>query len=89
MKENDIKYKMVRLRKPSWASQVDADYFKNTESFERLVNSEEQLALAIQKANQEVQQSVKDAETAKERLKGRKRHSPGILVDGRLLLKIC
>jgi len=60
---------MVRLRKPSWAKQVDADYFKNSDSLERLVKFEEQKVIAFEKAMQEVQQNVKDVEDSKERLK--------------------
>lgn len=60
---------MVRLRKPSWAKQIDADYFKNSDSLERLVKFEEQKVIAFDKAMKEVQQNVKDAEASKERLK--------------------
>ena len=69
LKENDIKFRMVRLRKPSWAKQVDADYFRNADSLERLVQFEEMKIIAVEKAMQEVHQRLKDAETSKERLK--------------------
>jgi len=69
LKENDIKFRMVRLRKPSWVKQVDKDYFKNSDSLERLVKFEEEKVIAVEKANQEIQQKLKDAEALKERLK--------------------
>lgn len=69
LKENDIKFRMVRLRKPTWAKQVDADYFKNSDSLERLVKFEEQKVIAFDKAMQEVQQNVKDVEDSKEYLR--------------------
>lgn len=53
LKENDIKFRMVRLRKPSWANQVDTDYFKNSDSLERLVKFEEVKIIAVEKARQE------------------------------------
>ena len=69
LKENDIKFRMVRLRKPSWAKQVDVDYFKNSDSLERLVKFEEHKVIAFEKAMQKVQESVKDVEASKERLR--------------------
>ncbi|MFP5081274.1 hypothetical protein [Pedobacter sp. JCM 36344] len=69
LKENDIKFRMVRLRKPTWVKQIDADYFKNSDSLERLVKFEEQKVIAFEKAMQEVQQNEKDSEASKERLK--------------------
>jgi hypothetical protein len=58
LKENDIKFRMVRLRKPSWARQVDVDYFKNSDSLERLVKFEEEKLIALEKAEEEVKQKL-------------------------------
>lgn len=69
LKENDIKFRMVRLRKPSWVKQVDADYFKNSDSLERLVKFEEEKVIAVEKAEQEVQLKLKEAQTSKEQLR--------------------
>ena len=74
LRENDIKFRMVRLRKPSWAKQVDDDYFKNSDGFKKLVQFEEQKVIAIEKVTQEIQQKSNDVETAKKHLKRRKRH---------------
>ena len=41
LRESDIKFRMVRLRKPSWAKKVDADYFRNADSLKRLIKFEE------------------------------------------------
>ncbi len=65
MKENDIKFRMVRLRKPSWVKQVDADYFKNSDSLERLVRFEEEKVIAMEKTKQEIQNFSKKLETRK------------------------
>ena len=69
LKENDIKFRMVRLRKPSWVKQVDADYFKNSDSLERLVRFEEEKVIAVEKAEEEVQRKLKEAQVSRERLK--------------------
>lgn len=69
LKENDIKFRMVRLRKPSWVKQVDGDYFKNSDSLERLVKFEEEKVIAVEKAEQEVQHRLREAQTSKEQLK--------------------
>jgi hypothetical protein len=74
LKANDMKYRMVRLRKPSWAKQVDDDYFKSPDAFKKLVQFEEQKVIAMKKATQEIQQRANDVETVKEHLKRRKRH---------------
>jgi len=66
LKESDIKFRMVRLRKPSWVKQVDADYFKNSDSLKRLVKFEEEKVIAVGKAEEEVQQKLKEAQTSKE-----------------------
>ncbi len=68
LKENDIKFRIVRLRKPSWAKQVDADYFKNSDSLERLVKFEEEKVIAVERVKREIQQKSKDAEALKKRL---------------------
>jgi DNA repair exonuclease SbcCD ATPase subunit len=69
LKENDIKFRMVRLRKPSWAMQLDKDYFKNSDSLERLIKEEEQQVIAIQNATKEVQKQSKDIEVSRQQLK--------------------
>jgi len=74
LKENDIKFRLVRLRKPSWVKQVDKDYFKNSDSLKRLVKFEEEKVIAIEKAKREVKQHVKDLEDSNERLKNLKQN---------------
>lgn len=69
LKDSDIKFRMVRLRKPSWVKQVDADYFKNSDSLKRLVKFEEQKVIAVEQAEQEVRQKLVEAQASEEQLK--------------------
>ena len=69
LKANDIKYREVRIRKPSWSMYTDSIYNENPDSVERTVKMEEEKAMDIEMASRSAEEKQREAEKARKHLK--------------------
>ncbi len=69
LQASDIKYRAVRIRKPSWAMYTDSTYNENPDSVERTVKIEEEKAMEIEMARRSAEEKQREAEEARKHLK--------------------